>query len=155
MQCPCHPQRLFADCCSPYLTYVATPQTPLALMRARYSAFVLGNGEFLLHSWHPATRGALTIEELSQGSKETQWLGLTIIFAQGHADALVGTVEFKARYQEHQHIHQLHERSYFERVAGFWKYHSGQYNPPSIKVNAPCPCGSDKKYKHCCAKRFI
>lgn len=154
MQCPCHPQRLFYDCCAPYLEKIAAPPTPLALMRARYSAFVLGKGEFLLHSWHPATRGALTVEEVNQSSQDTQWLGLTIIFAQGHADDLQGTVEFKVRYKEQSQVHLLHERSHFERVAGLWKYHSGQHNPPKIGVNAPCPCQSGKKYKQCCAKRF-
>lgn len=154
MQCPCHPQHLFADCCAPYLEQGVEPPTPLALMRARYSAFVLGHEAFLLHTWHPATRGELTVAELTQSSKNTQWLGLTILFAQGHADDLQGTVEFKVRYKEHTKVHLLHERSHFERVAGFWKYHSGQHNPPKIKINALCPCLSGKKYKLCCAKRF-
>lgn len=126
-------------------------------MRSRYSAFVLGLGEYLLHSWHPDTQGSLTAEELTTLGRNTEWLGLSIIFARGTATDPNGVVEFKARYREDGRIVTLHERSNFEQVAGRWLYHDGLISPPKIGTNQPCPCGSTKnampkKYKQCCAK---
>lgn len=38
-----------------------------------------------------------------------------------------------------------------------WEKHNGKPKPvraePSVGRNAPCPCGSGKKYKHCCADK--
>ncbi|MGB5854539.1 MAG: YchJ family metal-binding protein [Oceanisphaera sp.] len=157
MLCHCHSQQLFAHCCQPYLDGTQTPSTPLALMRSRYSAFVLGLGEYLLHSWHPDTKGGLTADELTTLGHNTEWLGLTIVFARGKVTDHVGMVEFKARYREDNRVVTLHERSNFAQLAGRWLYRDGLINPPKIGANQPCPCGATKngtpkKYKHCCAK---
>lgn len=163
MFCHCYSQQAFSLCCQPYLEGAKTPASPLALMRSRYSAFVLGLGEYLLHSWHPDTRGQLTAEELTALGHNTEWLGLTIIFAKDDTakdttTVPTGVVEFKARYREDGRVVILHERSNFEYIAGHWLYRDGLINPPKIGANQPCPCGSShntvpKKYKHCCAKR--
>jgi SEC-C motif-containing protein len=90
-------------------------------MRARYSAHVLGDADFLLRSWHPDTRPPdLTLD----GS--LTWTGLTVVDVDG-GDGLqtAGVVEFVARYVSGGVEHQLHERSTFERVAGKWLYVDG------------------------------
>lgn len=167
MLCHCHSLQPFEDCCAPYLNSELSgplvPATPLALMRSRYSAFVTGNGNYLLASWHPDTRGSLTAEELTEHGLNCQWLGLTIIFTRIEADGLQGVVEFKVRYREQGRVVLLHEQSYFEQVTGRWLYRDGLINPPKIGANQPCPCGAvhnsavqngtAKKYKQCCAKR--
>ncbi|GGB39442.1 UPF0225 protein [Oceanisphaera marina] len=158
MLCHCYSQQPFSQCCQPYLDGVQPPPTPLTLMRSRYSAFVLGLGEYLLHSWHPETKGNLTADELTNLGLNTEWLGLTIVFARGNATDLVGVVEFKARYREKGRVVTLHERSTFERLNERWLYRDGQLNPPKIGANQACPCGATKggtakKYKHCCATR--
>lgn len=152
MRCHCHSQQPFEDCCHPYLQGVATAPTPLALMRSRYTAFVLGLGDYLLQSWHPDTKGALTADELSQTGLDTDWLDLTIVFARGTPADTEGEVEFKVRYRENNRVVTLHERSRFVSVDSCWMYHSGQLNPPKIGANQPCPCNSGKKYKQCCAR---
>lgn len=178
MLCHCDSQQPFALCCQPHLEGTLRPATPLALMRSRYSAFVLGLGEYLLASWHPDTQGQLTADELTAVGRETEWLSLTIIFAAGTIleqtatektvpeqvatepprTGQIGTVEFKARYRESGRVSTLHERSNFELHEGRWLYRDGIINPPKISANQPCPCGATKagktiKYKHCCAKR--
>ncbi|MGO4998285.1 YchJ family protein [Oceanisphaera sp. W20_SRM_FM3] len=161
MLCHCQSLQPFAACCAPYLNRELSGQlapTPLALMRSRYSAFVLGNGDYLLATWHPDTQGSLTSEELTEHGLNCQWLGLNIIFTRIEADGIHGVVEFKVRYREQGRVVLLHEQSYFERVAGRWLYRDGLINPPKIGANQPCPCGVTqhhipKKYKHCCAKR--
>jgi SEC-C motif-containing protein len=47
----------------------------------------------------------------------------------------------------------------FKKINGDWLYESGAIVPttivreePKVGRNDPCPCGSGKKYKHCCGK---
>ncbi len=119
-------------------------------MRSRYSAFVLGLGEYLVQSWHPAHLGGLTAAELSQ--TDTHWDGLEIIASQGGPEDETGMVEFKAWFLEGDKRHCLHERSRFGRYQGRWVYTEGEIDPLPLKTgrNDPCPCGSGKKHKKCC-----
>ena len=90
-------------------------------MRARYSAYVLGLGAFVLASWHPETRpDSITFDP------GTEWLGLTVIdrVGGGALDA-EGFVEFTAKFRRGDQFLELHERSRFLRVDGAWRYHSG------------------------------
>lgn len=149
--CYCHSSASFEHCCAPLLHGERRADTPAALMRSRYSAYRLGLGEYLYDTWHPETRTELTPALLAESGLNTEWLGLTLVYARGGPGDEQGEVEFKVRYREQGRIHLLHERSRFFRIEGNWVYHSGQFNPPKIGKNAPCPCGSDKKYKQCCA----
>jgi len=119
-------------------------------MRSRYSAFVLGLGEYLVHSWHPDYLGELTAAELSQ--TDTCWDGLDIITSEGGAHDEVGMVEFKAWFRDGDERRCLHERSRFVRYEGRWVYTEGELAPTPQRVgrNDPCPCGSGKKLKKCC-----
>ncbi len=121
--------------------------TAEALMRSRFSAFVLKNSAYLLASWQSSTRPP----ELDLSDDETHWQRLHIMASeQGTAGDSTGYVEFAAFYDGGQ----LHERSRFVREEGRWVYVDGEILPPvePVKVgrNDPCPCGSGKKYKKCC-----
>lgn len=119
-------------------------------MRSRYSAFVLGLGDYLVHSWHPDHLGGLTADQLSQ--TDTRWDGLDILAAQGGPLDDTGMVEFKAWFREGDERHCLHERSRFVRHQGRWVYTDGEQDPAQQQAgrNDPCPCGSGKKFKKCC-----
>ena len=123
-------------------------------MRSRYSAFVLGLGEYLVHSWHPDYLNGLTAADLS--STDTRWDGLEILTSQGGPDDTLGMVEFKAWFLEGDERHCLHERSRFVRHQGRWVYTDGEQDPAPLRVgrNDPCPCGSGKKFKKCCGCGF-
>lgn len=120
-------------------------------MRSRYSAYVLGNEDYLKASWATETfPGAL---ELDKGPR---WCGLQIVNTeQGRADDDEGSVEFIATYLEGDHLGQLHELSRFARQERRWVYVDGDIQPGQAPVkiarNEPCPCGSGKKFKRCCA----
>lgn len=90
-------------------------------MRSRYSAYVLGDVDYLRASWHPATRPAA----IDLG-KPVNWLGLKIVatHAGGDGDS-EGTVEFVARYKVAGRAFRLHEISRFVRQADHWTYFSG------------------------------
>jgi SEC-C motif-containing protein len=94
--------------------------TAEAVMRARYSAFVVGDEAFLHRSWHPATRPT------GVGPADSvHWLGLEILGRSGGgAFDSEGTVTFTARYRSDGTERHLHEASRFIRVDGAWLYHS-------------------------------
>jgi SEC-C motif domain protein len=90
-RCPCDPTRALDACCGRYLDGGLAPETPEALMRSRYSAYVLGRALYLRESWHPRTRPERVV--LDDG---TTWLGLEVLRAEQQDDAHA-TVEFVAR----------------------------------------------------------
>ncbi|WP_275423743.1 YchJ family protein, partial [Virgisporangium ochraceum] len=54
LRCPCGGGP-YAACCGP--AHGGAPAaTAEALMRSRYSAFALGDADYLLRTWHPTTR---------------------------------------------------------------------------------------------------
>ncbi|MBV8620354.1 MAG: hypothetical protein JOY84_15925 [Curvibacter sp.] len=134
--CPCglpdprHRPLPYAACCGRWIegeSPLAAP-TPEALMRSRYTAFVLEKADYLLATWHPSTRPA-SIEF----SPQTRWLGLAIRAAR-LTDEGRGEVEFVARYREGSgRAERLHERSRFVREAdpvlgtARWYYLDGEF----------------------------
>lgn len=108
-------------CCGGYLDDLAGNPAPDAesLMRSRYSAFVLGRGDYLLATWHGSTRPPHI--ELDAGAK---WLGLEVR-SYRLPDASHAEVEFVARCREAGRAVRLHERSRFVREDGRWWYQGG------------------------------
>lgn len=91
-------------------------------MRARYSAFVVQNIEFLYASFHPTTRQLQNKIEIEIWAKESKWMQLHILFANSHI------VEFEAHYLDTQLNLQIHhERSNFKQVDGIWYYVDGRF----------------------------
>ncbi|GLF98373.1 YchJ family protein [Streptomyces yaizuensis] len=121
--CPCGLPAAYGACCGRYHTGEEAAPTAEALMRSRYSAFVTGDAEYLLRTWHPATRPAEL--ELDPGMR---WSGLEIDGAtEGTPFHSTGTVTFRARYRHHGQRGALHERSTFARVDGAWVYVDGTF----------------------------
>ncbi|MBS0218416.1 MAG: hypothetical protein JSR63_09570 [Proteobacteria bacterium] len=118
--CPCDPARRYADCCGPL--HAGTPARDAeALMRSRYSAYVMGLEDYLLVSWHPTTRPQPPL--LGSGST-LKWLRLKVIEHRA-IDADHAEVEFEARCLENGARRDLHERSRFVREGGHWFYVDG------------------------------
>jgi SEC-C motif-containing protein len=118
--CPCGSGRAYAACCGRYHVGEAAPDAE-SLMRSRYSAYVLGLEDYLLATWHPATRPpALELD----ATPRPQWLGLTV---KSHVplDESHATVEFVARYKLNGRAFRLHETSRFECMDGGWLYVDG------------------------------
>lgn len=122
--CPCQNQKKYAQCCQRWHEgkhYLAAPDAQ-ALMRSRYSAFVLDLHQYLLATWHPSTRPD-SIEPNPPGLK---WLGLTIKSHQS-LDPLTQKVEFVARHRLHGQATRLHEISHFVFEQGQWFYVDGEF----------------------------
>ena len=119
-------------------------------MRSRYFAYVKGNAEYLLKSWHPKYRPA----ELNLENSQVNWLGLQIVRTQaGLVRDAQGVVEFIARFEQAGKTGMVQERSRFVFEHGQWLYLDGDLKSSEKPGrNSPCPCGSGKKYKHCCGR---
>jgi SEC-C motif-containing protein len=93
-------------------------------MRSRYTAFFLGEKEYLRKSWYEKTRPTqITI------NPDQQWLGLKILKTQaGKATDETGKVEYVARYKLHGRGHRLHETSRFVRIDSDWYYIDGEHH---------------------------
>jgi SEC-C motif-containing protein len=120
--CPCGSALRYAACCGRWHAGPDRGRAPdaEALMRSRYSAYVLGLGDYLLDTWHPSTRPA-SIEPNPPGLR---WLGLELRRHRA-TDADHATVEFVARSRLHGRASRLHETSRFVREDGRWRYLDG------------------------------
>jgi len=122
VECPCGSGTDYVECCEPIHLRGAGPgRSAEALMRARYSAYVLANTDFLLTSWHPDTRPADVAPDPG-----TEWLGLTVMATErGSGLDATGTVTFTARFRRGDEHLELQECSTFVRLDGKWVYVDG------------------------------
>lgn len=118
MRCPCLSGLPYAECCEPLHRGVITAPTAEQLMRSRYSAFAVGDADYVLATWHPSTRPA-TLEL----DPELRWYRLDIIgrSAGGPLDSH-GEVEFEAFWRSPDARGSQRERSTFVREGGRWLY---------------------------------
>ncbi len=121
--CPCRRGEPFDACCGPILAGAKPAPTAETLMRSRYTAYVVGDVDYLLRSWHPNTRPA----ELELDPAQ-RWLFLEIVGTQrGGPFDDNGTVEFIAHYKLDGVRDAMHELSAFVRVDGAWVYLDGTF----------------------------
>lgn len=132
-------------------------------MRARYSAFALGDVDYVLASHHTATRDQVDRDEIERWSKGSEWLGLRILETEGGGEGDdEGTVTFRARYRMAGQLVDHRELATFQREDGEWRFLTGvegvEPQPELAPVTAaatigrndPCTCGSGRKFKKCC-----
>jgi SEC-C motif-containing protein len=159
--CPCGSGLDYAACCEPYISGVQKAPTAEALMRSRYSAYVTHAIPYILNTCDREANDSIDEKQTRAWSEGSTWLGLKIIsVSSGGSDDAEGAVEFEATYEQDglRDIH--HEKARFKKKDGVWLYIDGDIVPktvfrtgPKIGRNDPCPCGSGKKYKHCCGKQ--
>ena len=114
--CPCG-GGLYAECCEPFHTAHTEAPTAEALMRSRYSAFVLQLDDYLWRTWHPRTRPERVMLD------DTVWTGLEIVdVVDGSERDQDGIVEFVASYRQGRRAASMRERSRFERRGRRWMY---------------------------------
>ena len=163
--CPCHSGKAFGDCCGPILDGSQKALTAEALMRARYSAYATDNTDFLYASCGEEAREEFDVEGAHKWSRGSVWTGMEVLATEaGGVNDDEGIVEFIANYSVKQRPFAHHERSTFRRIEGEWRFIDGELitpdqkghtivrEGPKVGRNDPCPCGSGKKYKHCCGR---
>jgi len=105
----------------PYHNGTAIPPNAEALMRSRYTAYVLANADYLKATWHP---DYLPQSFALDDQERVQWLGLQVK-RQALSDDNHASVEFVARYKINGRAQRLHEVSRFVREQGRWFYLDG------------------------------
>ena len=158
--CPCGSEINLVNCCQPIIHGTKQANTAEELLRARYTAFTQGAIDFILESHHSKTRGEVKRDEIEDWSKNSQWLGLKVVQQEsGKEQDQQGVIIFSATYQAEGKTQEHWEKSFFERENGQWKFLDAQgiqvgtfrRTEPKTGRNDPCPCGSGKKHKKCCA----
>ena len=152
--CLCGSNIAYGECCQPFLTAQKIPTTAEALMRSRYTAYALRDGAYLQATWDITKR-----PESIDFSRETiNWLRLEITETKkGGIKDSKGQVTFKAFYSQDNEEYVMNEISRFTKQGGRWFYLDGIIKSISnvglqtnTGKNAPCACGSGKKFKRCC-----
>jgi len=158
--CPCGSEQPYSSCCEPAHNGSCPSKTAEALMRSRYSAYVKKCIPYLGESLHPDHRDDWSEEDTITWADNSEWLSLEILATEkGLENDTEGMVEFVATYMEGKQKTRHHELSRFMKVNDKWCYVDGatpkpetiRNTTPKIGRNEPCPCGSGKKYKKCCA----
>ena len=117
-RCPCLSGESYGTCCRPFHRGETLAPTAERLMRSRYSAYSVGDADYLLATWHPRT--APTSLELDPAQR---WYRLDILATnRGGMLDTEGTVEFVARYRLGGVAGQQHELSTFIRSGRRWLY---------------------------------
>jgi len=171
MNCPCGSNLEFKKCCEPFLNGEKHPDTAEKLMRARYSAYVHTNIDYLQKTLAPESKSDFDPKSAKQWAKQAQWLGLKINSTEfGGPTDKTGTVEFTATYKQGSETLDHHEVSKFRKADNdHWFFVDGESHThkageghhhakpetvvreqPKVGRNDACPCGSGKKYKKCC-----
>ncbi|QXH77189.1 YchJ family protein [Pseudomonas salmasensis] len=151
--CPCGSGNLLDACCGHYHAGHPAPCAS-ALMRSRYSAYVLGLVDYLVATTLPAQQAGLDRNAIDAWSAQSTWLGLEVesseVFGGQPEHAFV---TFTARWHDATGEHSHRERSSFVQNEGRW-----YFIDPTVEVKAgrndACLCGSGQKFKKCCSNYF-
>lgn len=154
--CLCGSRLPYDACCALLHTGANRADTAEALMRSRFTAYAMHNAAYLLQSWDTGTRP----DQIDFSKENSEWTRLDIISCKkGQAKDTKGIVEFKAYFTQDGKEQVLNEVSRFVKKQGQWLYLDGKVKsigacsgPVNQGLNAPCTCGSGKKFKRCCGK---
>ncbi len=156
--CPCTSGKTYGECCEPFITKKSFPTTAEGLMRSRYSAYAVGNVDYVMETDDPANGGEFDRTSADEWSSKSEWTGLEVIeVIDGGPNDTTGIVEFSAKFKIGGKDLSHRERSNFRKVDGKWVYIEGHTpaQKPFVKEtklpgrNDPCHCGSGKKFKKC------
>lgn len=131
-RCPCGSGLKYKRCCLPYHELIAWPPTPEALMRSRFSAYVVGHAQHLYRTTHPDNPAVKEVpqdrylRETVAYCKDVEFIALTIHGTWEADESTMAQVEFTAQYITSGEAGAFSERSNFVLLADRWVYHSGR-----------------------------
>lgn len=119
-RCPCGTGLTYGECCYRFHSGEWVAPTAEALMRSRFTAFAVGNSQYLLDTWDPETRPSELSLDVGIDFYRLDILETT---GGGPFDS-TGTVKFQAFYKGLASGVQ-EEDSTFRKVNGAWVYSTG------------------------------
>ncbi|MEW9799537.1 YchJ family protein [Alteromonas sp. CYL-A6] len=119
-------------------------------MRSRFSAYCIGNFQYIFDTYTSRQQHTLSVEALRQSAEGARYFALGI----DQARTKDNLVTFKAYYFHKKKVGVLHETSRFVLEESQWRYDDGDIHDDSGLIslgrNDRCPCQSGKKFKQCC-----
>lgn len=152
--CPCGSKSFFDDCCGPIIS--GTPaSTAEALVRSRYTAFVVGSLDHVERTHAPEIRSDFNRAEAERLVTDCEWHGLHIHNV--HETGDTAEIAFVIRFRHNQKLIAKGSLSKFRRDDGHWYYlsnspapHTAEFRGIKLGRNESCHCNSGKKFKKCC-----
>lgn len=127
--CPCGLLKPYEQCCGQYIdSHIAAP-TPESLMRSRYTAYSLGNINYIAKTMKGIAANGFDLEETERWAGNIQWLSLEVT-SHKIKTPTIGFVIFEARYLENGQIKTMREKSEFHRINEQWYYVAGKMLNP-------------------------
>ena len=95
-------------------------------MRSRYTAFTMGNVDYILATWVTDTKHNMNAKTLEDSLKTTQYLGLKILSKKaGTRKNNTGQVEFEVKFKSLGRVSTHIESSNFIKTNNQWFYVDG------------------------------
>jgi SEC-C motif-containing protein len=114
--CFCGNNKPYKTCCEVFHKNGGRTETAEQLMRSRYSAFVLANGNYLMQTHHESTRPIKEKKAIVNWAKSVVWVKLEIL------ETTLDTVKFNAHFSEDGVPDVIHENSKFVKEDNIWFY---------------------------------
>jgi SEC-C motif-containing protein len=125
--CPCKSKKNYAECCEPFITKNALPDTPEKLMRSRYTAYAQANIGYIADTMKNNTWSEEELGGTKEWAQSITWVKLKVI--KSYMDTPEkGFVEFKAYYRYKKQMHVMHEFSEFILEGNQWFYMGAKSN---------------------------
>ncbi|WP_299108029.1 YchJ family protein [uncultured Winogradskyella sp.] len=123
MNCYCGNSKSYTDCCEVFHLNKGKTETAEQLMRSRYSAFVLADGDYLMATHHSSTRPIKEKKAIVKWAKSVQWIRLEVLeTSNGSINDVEGIVTFNAYFFEKGKVDVISEKSAFVKENNQWFY---------------------------------
>ena len=123
MNCYCENKKPYKACCEVFHLNNGKTETAEQLMRSRYSAFVLANGDYLMQTHHRSTRPTSEKKAIVKWAKSVEWIKLEVLeTTKGLEKDIEGTVTFNAYFYDNGKVDVIHEKSAFIKENEKWYY---------------------------------
>ncbi len=136
--CPCGKAKPYAECCGVFHKGLAEAPDAESLMRSRYSAFAVGDIDYLVRTLH-ADHDDLTMpeadlrESLRRSARSHKYMELTILDREAPDAQGISHVLFMAKVFENGRNLSFVELSTFAHDGVGWRYLSGTSRPAPPK----------------------
>lgn len=154
--CPCGSGETYSNCCHVFISGEKSAPTAEALMRSRYTAYTKSELGYIERTMKGRALLRFDKQKSETRASNVKWDRLEILKTSQQNNRHF--VEFIAYLSVNDQHETLHERSEFLFENDQWYYIDGEMFPEKLLNsrrktgrNEPCSCGSQKKFKKCCA----
>ncbi|MCG6204059.1 SEC-C domain-containing protein [Rhodopseudomonas sp. HC1] len=124
MTCVCGSGKSYDDCCGPLLARARQAQSPEALMRSRYAAYVLKDFDYIVETTDPDTTALFDHDANRAWMEQSTFVDLLVLASSEKGSR--GNVEFVARFSRNGTDQTHHEHSQFRKHKGRWYFSGGE-----------------------------